>query len=340
MGLTKIKFICRLAAFLSIILIIFSSLEEAFANDHTLESIHIHTFIHNDEFATITETRKAYLTEGTENYIVIVSLGLSEITDFVVHENGITYEFIENWNLNASREEKTYKNGIVKTNDGYELCWGIGEYGYHEYIVQYKVTNFIKQLDDAQILFWRYINDQTNIPPQHIETEIETYRPLTYDNERIWGFGFEGEIHFKNNKVVARSDEAFDSDHYATILIPFPENEFQTQDILDMTFQEVYDRAMESSDYISDSSWEDTIYFIIFILLVAILFYVGPIGLIKIMILKIIAFFRAIKRLMIKKDIGGMYHRDLPFQHHFLDLFYLLKKLGLTNEKHLLSALF
>lgn len=51
-------------------------------------------------------------------------------------ENGRKYEFIENWNIDTTREEKTFKNDIIKTSDGYKLVWGIGEYGYHKYILE------------------------------------------------------------------------------------------------------------------------------------------------------------------------------------------------------------
>src|SRR5690625_785605 len=173
------------------------------AKEHRLESLHIHTYIHEDGSATITETRQATLHEGTENYDVIEDLGKSTIINFTVSENGKTYEFIDHWDIDSSREEKAYKNGVIKTASGYELVWGIGEYGYHEYILEYTVTDFIKQLKDSQMLFWRYVNDATNIPPEQLTIEIETDKQLNVDDEKIWGFGFDGDIHFEKGNVIA-----------------------------------------------------------------------------------------------------------------------------------------
>lgn len=319
----------------SFVWLFFFPIAKTYANDHSLESIHIHTFIHEDGSATITETRKAYLTEGTENYIVIGNLGKSEITNFIVEENGITYEFIENWNIHASQSEKSFKNGIIKTDDGYELCWGIGEYGAHEYILQYTVTNFIKQLDDAQILFWRYINDETNIPPERVRIEIETSRPLTSETESIWGFGFEGEIHFLDERIVAYNSVPFDSSNYATILVQFPLDSFQTGDVLDQSFDEIYERAVEGSDYEDDASWIIGIIIIIFIFIV-----IGPSTIIFLISKMMKAMKQAKERRKIMEEIKGMYNRDLPFHHEFLDLYYLLKKIGLTKERYIYTALF
>src|SRR5690625_6474407 len=75
--------------FMFLLLFQFFNLEEVAAKDK-LEEQYIHVFINEDGSARITEKRVAYLTEGTENYIVIGNLGESTILDFVVSENGKT----------------------------------------------------------------------------------------------------------------------------------------------------------------------------------------------------------------------------------------------------------
>src|SRR5699024_283450 len=161
-----------------------------------------------------TERRTAHLSKGTENFIVIGNLGNSSITNFIVTEDGETYQYIDNWDIDASRAEKTFKNGIVKKKNRYELICGIGYYGTHEYIVEYTITNFIKQLNDSQILFWRFVNDKTNIPPEEVTVEIETYKHLNSENGSIWGFGFPGEINFNKGKITAVNDEPLDKKNY------------------------------------------------------------------------------------------------------------------------------
>lgn len=49
------------------------------------------------------------------------------------------------------------KQGIITIKEGYELVWGIGLYGEHEYIVEYRVTESIKQIDDVQIIYWYFV---------------------------------------------------------------------------------------------------------------------------------------------------------------------------------------
>src|SRR5699024_971875 len=133
--------------------------------------------------------------------------------------------------------------------NGYELAWGIGEYGRHEYTIQYNVTNFIKQLRDSQILFWRFVNDDMNTPPESLTIEIEADRAITEQNEKIWGFGFEGRLNFVNGKVVAKNVEPLMAHNYATVLIKFPDQLFRAKEFIDKPFTEVKDEAFEGSDY-------------------------------------------------------------------------------------------
>src|SRR5699024_2866517 len=151
------------------------SFNKVHASDHKLEDLHIDVVIKNDDSAEITEKRTANLTEGTENYIVIENLGKSDIEELVVREDGQKYSYLDTRDIKASQADKSYKNGMTETKDGYELSWGIGDYGDHEYVLEYTVTNFIKQLnDDSQMLFWQFVNDETNIPPEKVVVEIET----------------------------------------------------------------------------------------------------------------------------------------------------------------------
>src|SRR5699024_5866065 len=133
-------------------------------------------------------------------------LGKSEIIDSVVREDGKKYRYLDTWDINASQADKSFRNGMTETKDGYELSWGIGACGDHEYVMEYTVTNFSKQLnDDSQMLFWQFVNDETNIPPEKVVVEIETEKELNDETEKIWAFGFSGEVEFQDGKVVATS---------------------------------------------------------------------------------------------------------------------------------------
>src|SRR5699024_2171437 len=110
----------------------------------------------------------------------------------------------------------------------------------------------IKQLDDSQVLFWRFVNDYTNIPPERVTVEIETDKKLNDSDEKIWAFGFEGDIQFADGKVIAKSEKPLKKKDYVTVLIKFSKNRFGTTDLLNKSFDEVQEEAFKGSDYGSD----------------------------------------------------------------------------------------
>ena len=87
--------------------------------------------INKDGSADIESIMDFQPSKGTEYYIPIGNLGTSKIVNFKVSEiqNGkeIPYESLENWNTKKSRQEKSGKSGVLKTSNGYELCFGFGE---------------------------------------------------------------------------------------------------------------------------------------------------------------------------------------------------------------------
>ena len=306
--------------------------EKVVAEDQ-LEELYIHVFINQDGSARITEKRIAHLTEGTENFIVIENLSHSTIRDFIVKENGQTYQYVEDWNIDASREEKTFKNGLIETKKGYELAWGIGEYGKHEYMIEYTVTNFIKQLQDSQVLFWRFVNDQMNIPPEKVTVVIETDKQLSDSTESIWAFGFDGKIRFENGKVVAVSDQSLDQDDYVTVLIKFSDGMFGSTDYIDQPFEDIKEEAFEGSDYGKEET-NSNISGLIFII-VAVLY---------ILLIRFTTTQSSVYQLTKKKPkkfkpmFKGEYIRSLPYEGDISDIYYLLYIMGASNFEKLLTS--
>ena len=302
------------------------SLGEVNASTHELEELDIHVFIEEDGSAIITEKRVAMLSEGTESYIIIGNLGESTITDFKVYEDGKVYDYVEDWDVDWTREKKTFKNGVIEDNEHYELVWGIGEYGKHEYELTYTVTDFIKQLEDSQMLFWQFVNSETNIPPQNVTVTIETDQRLAEESERIWAFGFEGDIHFKDGKIVAKSNRPLSESDYVTILTEFPNSNFETNDVIDQPFEEIKEQAFEGSDYTNDS----LIRFILISILIASLF-MGVFLMIHVIS----------KRRMnnkIKKKYEGRHFREVPYDGDVFMAYGALAMFQLSNLNQVLTA--
>jgi len=228
------------------------------AADNKIEQIQMEVFIHDDGSAKVKETRLVDLYEGTENYIAFGNLGNAFIENFKVSEDGRAYETVDNWNLDASREEKAFKSGIIETAEGIELSWGIGEYGQHEYILEYESTNFIKQLNDAQMLYWQFVNSNMDPPPENVSIEIEANENFTQENTSIWMFGHLGAIQLSNGKIMAATHTPMTSNSYVVILTKFKNGMFQADDVIDQSFTQVQNEAFVGSDYVvSDEMNED-----------------------------------------------------------------------------------
>ena len=129
--------------------------------ENTIESIDIKAEIQDDGSVIITDHRVFYADEGTEHYVSLGNLADSEVFDFkVFDENGKELEDVGTWDTSGTIEEKAGKSGINYIDDGLELCFGIGQYGRREFTLQYKVTNFVRNLnDDYQAVYWKFINE-------------------------------------------------------------------------------------------------------------------------------------------------------------------------------------
>lgn len=321
-----------------------------FSDAHTLEALNISVYINEDGSARIVESRQAYLTEGTENFIVIGNLGDSEILDFQVKENGLLFEHIDNWNIDGSREEKTNKSGVIRTSSGYELCWGIGEYGSHLYQVEYTITNFVKQFQDKQGIFWKFINDKTNTPPEKASVTIEGDKEFFDSNSNIWAFGYDGDIRFDNGRIVATSNKAFSRNDYLTILVELEDGMYNTtSEMINQPFEEIKDKAFQGSDYGLDSGsgfspgpgigLSNRNFFIRFIGLI-----VGTginivlsLGFFIIIILNLVRGKNNTSR-KYKRMFKGEYYRDYPYEGNFEDSYYILNNMGISNRETLMTG--
>lgn len=293
--------------------------------------------------AHFTERWTAHIYEGTENYIVKENLGESAIENFTVTENGTTFEFLDKWDFDSSQKEKAFKNGIIETKKGVELSWGISEYGTREYILEYTVTNFVKQLKDSQIVHWTFSNEGFSHPRKYVTVSIESIKPLTKEEEKIWAFGYDGEVEFQYGKIVAQTYTELLSDDYVMLFIQFVDRTFQTEEEVNKTFAEVEEEVFAESDY---EEFDEG----------------GFIGYIK----KVSNFIRnslqvivtlsvLIIVLFLLKFLGGNtfsigkpnkfrrykeeYYRDYPYDGNFLHAYYIAYKMGLASFDTVLTAL-
>lgn len=193
-------------------------------------------------------------TRGTEYYFPIENLGSSEIRNFKVFEvvggQYKEYTFVNNWNIKASISEKANKNGLIKTKNGYELAFGIRDYRRKQFVLKYEVTNFVKKLNDSDMIFWRFVNDKMTAAPKRARVTIESYDgPITNANAKIWGFGAKGEVQFLNDRIEFESLEPLGRSNYVTILSQIDKGLFDGGEVINKNFEEYKEKAFKNSSY-------------------------------------------------------------------------------------------
>ncbi len=193
--------------------------------------------------AHITEKWDVDINEGTEGYKPYYNLGNSIIKDFTVSDQSNNlYSYQEHWNTTANFESKAYRNGINYITDGIELCWGISNYGHNVYTLKYTITGFVSQTVDKQMIFWTLIPHELSLKPRDVNIVIWA-DDYFEDTVPVWGYGNRGEAYVYDGKIELNTINGLESYEHMTVLVEFPENKFQTNNILDKTFEEYHDLA-------------------------------------------------------------------------------------------------
>lgn len=221
--------------------------------ENELTDITIEIELQEDGSGIVKEHRKMNMDDGTELYIVLNDLQDSKLLDFSV----MGFQKIDPWEPDASLEEKADHYGIVGTDDGLELIWGIGKYGENDYEVTYALSNLVRELEDGQGLLWNF-DTFSDIPAEKLTVKITGFEPFTEENVRFWGFGFEGDIQLEGNTIVWEAEEVVNNSKDVTVLLQFPQVLFATQANVGMTSEEQREMAMNGSAY-NDEATSNTV---------------------------------------------------------------------------------
>lgn len=219
--------------------------------ENEIESIHIKANIQEDGSVIIRDHRIFYAEEGTEHYISLGNLGDSELVELTVYdENNNPLENIGEWDINASFSEKAGKYGVNYTGSEIELCFGLGEYGRREFIIEYKITNFISNLaDDHQRFYWQFINPDLD-PVENIQIEVLSDTSFEFINpeSRFWAFGHEGgTTEITPDALTMKSGDSFMQSDYVVLLGIFEGSPFTTSHTSDETSEELIEMAMDGA---------------------------------------------------------------------------------------------
>ncbi len=275
---------------------------------NNVKNIEIEVILNDDGSANVTQVWNGYFHEGTENYIVINNLKDMDIEDFQVSDRYGPYSYQPNWNIKGSFASKVRSYGIVRTAEGYELCWGISEYGEREYVITYKVRGMVASYIDYDGVHFQFVNPGMNTVPTDVQLTmfLADGTPLDESNARIWAFGYHGEINFEDNGSVYANTEVplQEFNDNFTILFRLDKGIVTPERILDKEFDEARKDAFVDSDYTEIVDKEATFFEKLFAFLVIAV----PLSFLGYQVIK--SFLRKWKLKRMYKEAN--YYREIP----------------------------
>lgn len=230
--------------YLVISLMSFFFLENVSAN--SIKNIDMEVYIDSSGTAHIIENWTTSSNQNTEFYKTYKNMGHMEVENFEVSMDGTSFESTS-WNINASFEEKKYKNGLNYISDGVELCFGITNYGTHTYKLSYTIRDFVVNTNDGYQIVYFNLMPVTSLDRGIVKVKI--YSDFEYeDTLDVWGYGYtEGYAYVSDGYISLDSNDDLDGDEYMTVLIKYPENTFNLNETLDETFDDYLEKAEEGA---------------------------------------------------------------------------------------------
>lgn len=243
----------RLFVFFTLLAVLFIlNTVETLAAEDAIPSINVDVMLQNNGSAVITETWDVRgVSSGTEYYKALYNMkGMGVHSLQVTDESGKQYKTLDTWDTKRSREEKSGTCGILKTSRGYELCWGIGNYGDHQYTIQYTLEGLVKDYGDYAGFYHQFLSELSSAPGlASVRIQLADTR-LSADNARIWAYGFTGEAAVGNDgSLTAISTEAMKSNEYVNVLCRFDRSLFPSASAAGMSFEELKNSADNNNQH-------------------------------------------------------------------------------------------
>lgn len=190
-------------------------------------------YINSNGDAYITEVWDATSDMGSEFYHSYYNYDGSDFSDFSVSMDNKQYTFIDDWDVDGSLEDKQYKNGFNYVENGIEICFGKTSFGRHKYISKYKITNFVRSLNDSDMIYWTLL--PYNNGGQFKSVNVNIYSDFKYDDDtQFYLYGKGGmEVRNSDGNIEISSNGSLKDSEYVTILVKFDKNTFDLSSKLD-----------------------------------------------------------------------------------------------------------
>lgn len=293
--------------------------------------------------AHISEKWNVVAAEGTEWYLVMSALREGMIVKDVSVTDETEKKYIVDtgdWDTDRSLEEKAGHCGILaKDAHHYEVCWGLGNYGHHVYLVNYVLTNLVQSLHDKDAFNHKFLSDKLSSNVEHAKVTIILDSmscrnvQILKSNTQIWAFGSNKcYIQIRDGKIICNTINPLDTDESIIIMAGFNKGLFHPTISQDRDFKEMRDNALNNDSAGSDDEVNDS-----FVALLLVSFFIFVV----IVIISVVIIDERKKKKAVFGTIGkikGWCH-DIPFSGHLFAANYVLHA-GQENKANALEGAF
>lgn len=190
----------------------------------------------------------------TEWYVAHYNMGDREIVNLKVSDNGSRLmTMADEWDVDADKEEKAGKCGLVAKEGGYEICWGVPAGGKHVYTVDYDIKGLVLSYSDKDGFGYWFADLNDNDPINSFTLSVNAPARLTSDNCQFWGFGYSGKTKLANGIITANSSGEIDK---IGLLVSFNKGVLHPDLKGEDSFAKLKEKALKGSDFGGGSEGE------------------------------------------------------------------------------------
>lgn len=219
----------------------------ALAANH-VEQIAIQAVIQKDGSLTVRQSWKGTFTEGTELFLPLHLPDYTNLRELQVSDESGPFRVLESWDVNKSFAEKTNTCGALPTEDGYELCFGIGRYGERRFTVEYVLGKIVGSYSDLDGSSFCFVNQDMNTTPTDVKLELRLGdgTPLTEENCKVWGLGFDGSTELRDGVLRAETKTPLERENHVTVMLSLNKGLLQPERVEMASFDAVKQSMLDS----------------------------------------------------------------------------------------------
>ena len=216
-----------------------------------VDTMGIQAVLYKDGSMNITQVWEGDFNEGTESYIPMNTPDYLTISQLTVSDQNGSYETVPDWDVDWSFEKKAQKCGVLETDNGYEICFGISGYGQNRYAIEYKLDHAVGAYSDRDGVNFRFVNEGMNTTPTDVKVEIRLAdgTPITDETADIWGFGYDGQVEFSDGAILPYTESSLAPENHVTVLFSLEKGILSPSRQEPGSFEEVKETAFSGSDY-------------------------------------------------------------------------------------------